>query len=441
MVAPPRPATASTRPPIGYDTMDGDSQVRAWLALFGGQIATADYADEMIAQGWDSLENMIFSADDLMDAMPDSMKQGHANRIARDAVVMLENIGDLVVQVGPPAALPPAAAGVGGVDSMKLAGAIPQAPSGDITREVFMEWLGRLIPWLRIWSKELADALADRRDNPALKQAGLLGKHGWDAGDNIYFGSLLLTTMGRDMKVYLDQSHEDASEGIDMMCIMIDRYAKVDDSYLLGLQDKFRNQHAVQDISELSNKLATWRSEVKVLQDKGLPQNELTQKGSLLKVVSRLTEIQACVDSVEVMQKGRSISLADLSDMCDRFASRAPNKSKSNDKNKNNNDKNKDKNPHPKTNPKNDTPLPPPPPPPPIMPIAMVGGKSKRPCLAWGLKGLPECAYGAKCSFAHDPDKCKNNHADTLKYAKSIPCRSGTTCTRREICYFKHDDE
>ena len=190
--------------------MDGDAQVRAWLALFGGQIATADYADEMIAQGWDSLDNMIFSADDLMDAMPDSMKQGHANRIARDAVVMLENIGDLVVQVGSPAALPSASAGVVGVDSMKLAGAIPQAPSGDITREVFMEWLGRLIPWLRIWSKELADALADRRDNPALKQAGLFGKHAWEPGDNIYFGSLLLTSMGKDMKVYLDQTHEDA---------------------------------------------------------------------------------------------------------------------------------------------------------------------------------------------------------------------------------------
>ena len=73
--------------------------------------------------------------------------------------------------------------------------------------------------------------------------------------------------MGKDMKVYLDQTHEDASEGMDMMCIMIDRFAKVDDTYLLGLQDKFRNQHAVQDISELSNKLATRRSGVQVLQD------------------------------------------------------------------------------------------------------------------------------------------------------------------------------
>ena len=45
MVAPPKPATASTRPPIGYDAMDGDTQVRAWLDLFGEKIANADYAD------------------------------------------------------------------------------------------------------------------------------------------------------------------------------------------------------------------------------------------------------------------------------------------------------------------------------------------------------------------------------------------------------------
>ena len=282
MVAPPKPATASTRPPIGYDAMDGDTQVRAWLDLFGGQIANAEYADGMIENGWDSLANMIFTATDLMDAMPDTMKQGHANRIARDAEAMLQNIGDLVVEVGSPAPLTSASVVVNGVDSMKLAGAIPAAPTGDITREVFMEWLGRLIPWLRIWSKELADALAERRDNPALKQNGLLGRHAWEPGDNIYFGSLLLTTMGREMKVYLDQSQEDASEGIDMMCIMIDKFAKVDDAYLLGLQDRFRNQHAVHDISELSSKLAAWRSEVKVLKDKGLPQNELTQKGYLI---------------------------------------------------------------------------------------------------------------------------------------------------------------
>ena len=159
--------------------MDGEHQVRAWLDLFGEKISNADYADGMIENGWDSLANMIFTATDLMDAMPDTMKMGHANRIARDAEAMLENIGDLVVQVGSPAPLTSASVVVNGVDSMKLAGAIPAAPvpSGDITREVFMEWLGRPIPWLRIWSKELADALAERRDNPALKQTELLGRH------------------------------------------------------------------------------------------------------------------------------------------------------------------------------------------------------------------------------------------------------------------------
>ena len=51
MVAPPKPATTSTRPPIGYDAMDGDTQVRAWLDRFGEKISNADYADAMIENG------------------------------------------------------------------------------------------------------------------------------------------------------------------------------------------------------------------------------------------------------------------------------------------------------------------------------------------------------------------------------------------------------
>ena len=49
--------------------------------------------------------------------------------------------------------------------------------------------------------------------------------------------------------VYLDQSHEDASEGIDMMCIMIDRFAKVDDAYLLGLQERCWRQCSYSAVS------------------------------------------------------------------------------------------------------------------------------------------------------------------------------------------------
>ena len=46
----------------------------------------------------------------------------------------------------------------------------------------------------------------------------------------------------------------------------------------------------------------------------------------------------------------------------------------------------------------------------------MVGGRSKRPCLAWGqpLKSLPECPYGDKCAYNHDTAKYKNDHADTV---------------------------
>ena len=134
-----------------------------------------------------------------------------------------------------------------------------------------------------------------------------------------------------------------------------------------------------------------------MLESKGIPQSELTQKGSLLKVVSKIPEIQTVMDSVEVMQKGKKLSVVELLELAGRIGERAPPKSKSND------------NPKPKDKDKNKKqPLPPPAPipmipPPPIQPIAMVGGKPKRPCLAWGLKGLPECVYGDRCTFDHDP--------------------------------------
>ena len=47
---------------------DADA-VRAWLASFRGAIAAADYADEMIEAGYDSLDNMIFSKDELQESV------------------------------------------------------------------------------------------------------------------------------------------------------------------------------------------------------------------------------------------------------------------------------------------------------------------------------------------------------------------------------------
>ena len=426
----------SANPPVGYDTMSGEDQVRRWLASFRGAIADADYVDAFMDSGYDSLENMVFSSEDLMDSIED-MKQGHANRIARDAAAMLENIGNIVtVAEVSPAPIGPAPTGLNGVDSIKIAGAIPRPPTGDITRVAFGEWLGKVIPWLRLWSKELANAVVERRDNPALNQAGLLGKHAWDEGDNIILGSQLLASLGNEFKMHLTQSMQDASEGIDIMCTMMDRYYKVDDEYLLGLENRFKDQQPVQDIGQLRARLATWYSLRKELEDKGHPQSELTQKGSLLKVMSKITAFQACRDAVEVMQKGVPMPVSELLVLAEKLAARGEREGKSEPKNKNKNDKNDKKlTLPPPTNPDK----PSIPPPPPIIPIAMVGGRSKRPCLAWGLKSLPECSHGDACAYNHDPAKYKNDHADTISVAKKIPCRFGSECERKGSCHFKHD--
>ena len=164
---------------------------------------------------------MVFSPDDLMDSVED-MKQGHANRIARDAAAMLENIGSMIAQVIEASPMPTPSTGITGIDSIKVAGAIPSPPTGLITREVFSEWLGKLIPWLRLWSKELASALVERRDNQVRSQAALAGKHAWEDGDNIYLGSQLLVALGSEFKGYLSREVEDASEGIAIMCILMD---------------------------------------------------------------------------------------------------------------------------------------------------------------------------------------------------------------------------
>ena len=106
-----RAATESSRPPIGYDTMPSDQQVHKWLDSFKGPIADAGYAESMIEAGYDCLENMVFSAEDLM-ASVDDMKKGHANRIARDAVAMLETMGNVIAQVLTVAQSPVAPTGI-----------------------------------------------------------------------------------------------------------------------------------------------------------------------------------------------------------------------------------------------------------------------------------------------------------------------------------------
>ena len=70
--------------------------------------------------------------------------------------------------------------GITNINSIKVAGPIPAAPTGLVTRVVFAEWVGRLIPWLRLWSKELANAVIERRDitRPSARQPWLGSMHG-----------------------------------------------------------------------------------------------------------------------------------------------------------------------------------------------------------------------------------------------------------------------
>ena len=94
MVASSVPLVASAYPPEGFRLMSDADAVRAWLASFRGAIATGDYANDMIDAGYDSLENMIFTKDELQDAVERlSDKPGHAGRIARDAAKMVQEIG------------------------------------------------------------------------------------------------------------------------------------------------------------------------------------------------------------------------------------------------------------------------------------------------------------------------------------------------------------
>ena len=96
MVAKSTPLVASAYPPEGYRQMTDHDAVCAWIASFGGAITAADYADEMIDAGYDSSDNMIFTKDELMDACEKlSDKPGHAGRIARDVVKMIEEIGSV----------------------------------------------------------------------------------------------------------------------------------------------------------------------------------------------------------------------------------------------------------------------------------------------------------------------------------------------------------
>ena len=147
MVASGSPLVASAYPPEGYRQMSDDDAVRAWLASFRGAIAAANYADEVIEAGYDSLDNMIFTKDELQEAVASlGDKPGHAGRIARDAVKMVEEMGSVGLE-STPEDIEGTDLGLKMSDRVQMAGEAPPFPTGmggkQVSRAQAEAWLDK----------------------------------------------------------------------------------------------------------------------------------------------------------------------------------------------------------------------------------------------------------------------------------------------------------
>ena len=118
----------------------------------------------MIEAGYDSLDNMIFTKDELQEAVASlSDKPGHAGRIARDAAKMVAEMGSVGPE-SPPEDIEGTDLGLGLADRIKMAGDAPPFPTGvggkQVSRAQAEAWL--------LWSKQVANALVMRRDKGSL---------------------------------------------------------------------------------------------------------------------------------------------------------------------------------------------------------------------------------------------------------------------------------
>ena len=437
MVATSSPLVASAYPPEGYRLMSDADAVRAWLASFRGAIAAADYADEMIEAGYDSLDNMIFTKDELQDSVASlGDKPGHAGRIARDAAKMVAEMGSVGPE-SPPEDIEGTDLGLGLADRIKMAGDAPPFPTGvggkQVSRAQAEAWLDtREIVWARLWSKQIANALVMRRDKGSLGIESIRSACRVKETHEAYLGSTLLGTIQDTEKVHLTRDDRDRSMGLDMIDTLLSRYMKMNTEHITKVHDRFTQQVPVEDIKQLSARLAAWRDLRRKLKNAGQTPTEEIQLGSLLKVMSKLKDVKAAANAAEVVQ-GYPMTVNGLLTLLDNVADQVDMD--------NEDDKPKDK---PKTNPKpKDTPPPPPPPGPPIVPIAMQSHtrpKSGRPCLHWSLTKLGgECRMMDKCPHDHDP-KMKGADAPEAKaIAKGIKCRNHPGCKFGDDCCYSHE--
>ena len=306
MVAKSVPLVASAYPPEGFRLMSDADAVRAWISSFRGAIAAAEYAEEMLEAGYDSLENMIFTKDELQESVASlNDKPGHASRIARDAAKMVMEIGS----VGPEAALDDIEGSDLGLDlsdAVKMAGEAPPFPTGaggkPPVRSMVESWLDKMIIWTRIWSKQIANALVMRRDKGGIGIESIRAACRIREAHEVYLGSKLLATIHDTEKVHITRDEQDRSMGLDMIDTLLTRYMKMNTEHITKVHDRFTQQAPVEDIRQLSARLAAWRDLRRKLKNSGQTPTEEIQLGSLLKVMAKLKDVKAAANAAEVIQ-------------------------------------------------------------------------------------------------------------------------------------------
>ena len=324
MVAPGSPLVASAYPPEGYRLMSDDDAVRAWLASFRGAIAAADYADEMIEAGYDSLDNMIFTKDELQEAVASlGDKPGHAGRIARDAVKMVEEMGSVGLE-STPEDVEGTDLGLKMSDRVQMAGEAPPFPTGvggkQVSRAQAEAWLDREIVWSRQWSKQVADALVMRRDKGSLGIESIRAACRVKETHEAYLGSTLLATIHDTEKVHLTRDDRDRSMGLDMIDTLLSRFMKMNTDHITKIHDRFTQQEPLDDTRQLSARMAAWREQRQRLRNAGQAPTEEIQLGSLGKVMSKLKDVKAAAAAAAEVIKGQPLDLTDVMTLLDNVA-------------------------------------------------------------------------------------------------------------------------
>ena len=437
MVASSSPLVASAYPPEGYRLMSDADAVRAWLASFRGTIAAANYADEMIEAGYDSLDNMIFTKDELQESVASlNDKPGHAGRIARDAAKMVAEMGSVGPE-SPPEDIEGTDLGLGLADRIKMAGDAPPFPTGvggkQVSRAQAEEWLDREIVWTRLWSKQVANALVMRRDKGSLGIESIRAACRVKETHEAYLGSTLLGTIHDTEKVHLTRDDRDRSMGLDMIDTLLSRFMKMNTEHITKIHDRFTQQEPLDDVRQLSARMAAWREQRQRLRNAGQAPTEEIQLGSLGKVMAKLKDVKAAAAAAEVI-KGQPLDLNDVMTLLDNVADQVDM----------NNEDEPAKKPKPNPKPKPDPKINPPPNgnPGPIVPTVMQGStrKTGRPCLHWVLTKLGgDCKMMDKCPHEHDPKMKGSDDPSALSIAKGIKCRNHPGCKFGEDCIYSHE--